>query len=475
MNEDQNNVVINDLTQLQEVTVDFEKCYVDNLEVIHQYALHDIESALLPRPLDVVLNLRSLLFTKAQELFNEELSEKNLRRRIVVHTAANDVVHLGYSLVNKSIAREIEKFCVAKSPTPDLAVIDLQVEEVKSLADLITVVAELHKTVKALQASVKSLTEENDSLQDRVIELEGQIPNDPSPESIAVTNNQTPNDPPPGGVNTTPAAETDSHDEPNRLQPAQINGQSQPAIQASATVSVRAPNPASNPAVNSQPDRSTDPGQAEVSDQGGPFEQQRSERRRQQRQTRQGLRAASHSPGASKQIYIGNVDSNCTPKDVSDHLTSKNIVVSSSDVRQLGNGGDSKSFCVTVPEEKFESLLSSASTLLPKNLKVRQFHPRKKSPRSNNKQPRRQYTQSRQAPHRGLRAQRHRAQTHGHSRTTHFNDYESWESPRAHHRDSDNNQSWYQRYDIDYDSDYDREWPRLPSYHDQNCDHYGWY
>ena len=413
----------------------------------------------------MVLNLRSLLFTKAQELLNEDLKDKTLRRRNVVHTAANDVVHLGCSLVNKSITKEVEKFCVAESPTPDSAVMDI--DKVKSLADLITAVAQLHKTVHALQTSVKSLTDENESLQGRVAELERRNQNVSSPETVSTTSNLMPNDPPSGGVNTTPAAETASSDEPNLLQPVQINGQPQQVTQASATVS----NQASNPDPNRQPDRSTNLNHAEGSDPEGPFEQQRSERRRQQRQSRQGLRAAAHSSGASKQIYIGNVDPNCTSKDVSDHLTSNSIVVSPSDVRQLGSGGDSKSFCVTVPEDKFESVLSGASTLLPKNLKVRQFHPRKKSPKNNNKQPGRHHTQSRQAPRRGLSAQHHRAPSRGRTQSTHYKDYESWESPHAHHRNFDYNQSWYQC----YDSDYDREWPRLPSNYDQNCDHYGWY
>jgi hypothetical protein len=173
MSTNESTPIITNLLELKEVAENFIQCYTDNLDVIHQYALRDIESTLSNRPLDVLLKLRSELFSRAQQAFKDELSEKALPNRKAVHTTANDTVHLGCSLVNKSLTKETDKLCITKNTDSGTATAaEAGTDSVKSLADLILVVAQLQATTQTLQTSVNNLSDENKALRKRVAELE---------------------------------------------------------------------------------------------------------------------------------------------------------------------------------------------------------------------------------------------------------------------------------------------------------------
>ena len=351
-------------------------------------------------------------------------------------------------------------------------------------------VAQLQVTTATLQTSVKSLSEQNEALQKRIAVLEKK-----SQAPVANPDN--------GDVGHSADVVTpDGAEEVNQLippaQPA-LPGPSdtrgeQPVVQSTSTDRQDAPSTGNETTitsqVNDQQAQQSTPltaVSADSDDTDGPFEQPRSERRRQQKMNKQGqqnLRAAVKNSSATKQVYIGNVDPKCSAKDVSDHLSSKGVAVSPTNVRQLGRGDVVKSFCVDVPQDKYDNVIAAGSTLLPNDLKVRPFYPKKKPQGSNTKQPRKTGNQMRPAPHpgprRGHRAPHFYPNTRDNSPAPIYRQKYSREpryAPEQDHythyynRDLDN-----QGFDRDYDKDYDRDWPRLPGprspRYDYNYVHY---
>lgn len=399
------------------------ECFISNLSLIYQYALKDIEVALENKSLEVLQSLRTELFTKVSESLSNYQNKTLIVNRKTKHTAIGDIVQLGYSIVNNSPSREIDRICGEKQHADGGGLDD----EVSKLSDILLVVSELNETVNALQSSVTQLKAENKTLLSRISSLEEMTPRKhPSvthaASSTSGTLTESNNSKPPSD-----AGITDDNTHENQLLVAVTQNQDDDDLTGRQSPVNQPP----GPVVNTE--SATDNGTRSNSSSQG-FQQQRSERRQQQRQSQadeRGLRPAPQTRN-SKQVYLGHVDIHCSAKDVCDHFVSKGVVIQPSDVRQLGNGSEAKSFCVSVLENDFNSIIAANSPVIPVGIKARPFYPRKQ---------RSAHPKLRKDTHsKGFQA----AHPSGHS----FRDGER----RLH------NDIVYSRYD--YDS-YDREWPRL--------------
>ena len=423
-----------------------------NLDAIYLYGIEDIEASIVEKPVDILLKLRSQLFLTAQEKI-EDLKHKTLLNRKVSHTAANDVVHLGYSIVNGNPSKELDKFCVVKSARND-PVDNMSSEEdpIESLADAIKAFAILNKTVNTLRSTVSQLSTENDALKRRVSDLEkncvslsddsGTDLEDEDSDSERLTENHISRP-----ENVTLTATNVSAPPQNGAQTQTVSQSVNPAPAQPSTSS------SSPPRVNNASETQALSTNQTSSADTNTFSQQRHQRRREKRKSRPtppGLRAATQAR-KSKQVYIGLVAPDCSPKDVSNHLSSNGVKVADTDVQLLSRNGETKSFCVSIPEDRYDAVLAADSKLLPSGLKVRPFYPKKTKPKGPLPSARRGQPSAR-------RGQLRPASSRPPYRKPEFRS-------QSRHYDPEPCHSWDDYSDYYHGPEYNREWPKITSTH----------
>ena len=350
---------INDIKAFTEVNdCDFSDVFVANQEFIFQYNKINVLEMLECREIKVLDSLRSKLAETLQSNF-PGLSTKVLCNRRAKNTYSNDIFLLGLSIVNNALNIDVEKIFIAKAASmiPDPQDDETTENELTSLPELISCITSLKRTIIRLENELKATNQKFDILSDSITRMNAvKDPEAPTPAAEPPTQDQA--NPPEGNEGE---AEADS-------------GRSTEVICISST---------------SESDSSADSEQDEYQVQRLEKKSKRRKKQRaQQKNSTPGLLAASSSQTALvtppakdnaanvKELYLGNVHTDTSVHTVCSHLSSLNINVQPSDVKQLSQTKQSKSYKISIPTVHYEKVLSKERPVWPKGVKVRPFYPK---------------------------------------------------------------------------------------------------
>ena len=384
---------INNLADLKNTAVDsFAETFMHNLSSIFQYTQTDIIEVIDIRCQNTLAVLRQKLCDEIKVSFPMYQQRRPISRK-AKHLIAQDIFHLGYSLVNESVSCEAEK-AFHKAGNEDAGNEDEEQEENRpaangELAKLIAAVAELQQAVNSLKTENKKLTKRIDEMPicKCAADHAGQPNNGERTEDPETSNGPVVEEAVQAGGSQVDAAvtvsssssshpssdtESESDDQSRnrrkRKKPKRSSGANNnkcfPKKQASKTSDATSPNQVTN---NNQPKSHTQ------------------------------LKAASPSP-VVKEIYVGNVDPENSISDIVDHIKLIASPIGPSDVRELYKGHDAKSFCVKVPENNFNKVISA---VWPTGIKVRKFYPKSNGAQQNKNQAHRRGAQG---PQKGIKA-----------------------------------------------------------------------
>ena len=164
------NTPLTNLCQLQELDKEvFHKMFMNNMNIIFQYTMHDIEKVLDGIALETLTPLHKTLCGLAKATF-PRYSNMKAKNRIIAGTTIKDIRHLGFSLVNKSALRDLDKIFVEtdqhSSNIPDLD------DNMNSNQKLLETILHVQDRVTSLERKVTTLEEENLKLKQHIIQLD---------------------------------------------------------------------------------------------------------------------------------------------------------------------------------------------------------------------------------------------------------------------------------------------------------------
>ena len=378
--------VLQNLNDIKSVTdSELSEVFCNNLQLIYQYAGKDITDAIENRDLTVLGELCAHLFEKLQESF-PELQHKTLVTRRVKHTQLNDIFQIGYSIVNKSVSKDLEKAFVPSATNNASASSDDDSGTVQDLSQLIGTVSSLMIRIGTLEKDIVALQKSNRDFEKLVAELQGMRAVQPANPGPSTTNSE--------------ASDRDSSQT--------NNAGSQQSDQVTGPSSANSPGSSVDPPPKTSTSGTSDSSPSSTEDEEGfvEYQSKKKHKKRKRKTQKQGkhlptatttLRAAtsavpaqsqtslkaatstgqqstSTNKSATKPLYLGNVHPSSTIQDIRNHLAKYGVHVSAEDVRPLAKGVKSCSYRAEIPEANFSSLISDSS-VWPEGLKVREFFP----------------------------------------------------------------------------------------------------
>ena len=121
----------------------FVEYFILNTDKIFRYGYKDILAILSTIELSILVTLHRKLCIKTQEEFPQFRDLRPINRQ-VKNTVAPDIYFLGYSIVNKSPCKELEKIFVSRDNTSSLNSEELQ-ELLQAVTSLTKKVTEVEK------------------------------------------------------------------------------------------------------------------------------------------------------------------------------------------------------------------------------------------------------------------------------------------------------------------------------------------
>ena len=95
---------------------DLVETFIKCIDLIFNYGLNDIQQCLLGRPLGTLDCLRKCLVEELAKIL-PDYANKTMKRRVKDTTLCQDIVQLGYSLVNKTPTKDLDKIFTQPQPT----------------------------------------------------------------------------------------------------------------------------------------------------------------------------------------------------------------------------------------------------------------------------------------------------------------------------------------------------------------------
>ena len=443
-----------------ELTNVFMKC----ITFIYNYGLDDIEKSLLGRQVDVLDNLRKRLYTEMESVL-PEFANRTLKRRIKDTTLCQDIVQLGYSLINKNPAKDLDKVFVQSQSSGEGGGDDDADEEAGDDADklvgLITLVRKLEREVKDLKKQLANLTKaENPPNSTNTDPAQPQGTANPGGSSDSAQNNEQ------------PAAEGNNNAAEGS------NNSTAPTVDNVIIVSDTT-NPSHSSSSSSDIDSESEMIVVQTK------KKMRKKRRKEALQQANTIKAATTKPSkdsSRKDVYVGGVHPDNNASDICAHLNKSGIKLGNGDVRPLNQGKVQHSFCVSVPSSLSNKVLAQGEkSIWPDGVKVRAFTPHQNQ-KSRNQGSSSLGSGSRMRPAGNKKVQpansvreQHR---HPHRRERHYNrgvntrygshSDESSRAPPPLNQDPIRYHDSMGRYEYDYGYE---SWPRLPQSDYEWC---GW-
>ena len=123
---------------------DFTSTYIAELAFIYQYGAQDIQNECLKQDMTVLSCLHKALVDSIYNAFPAFKDKRPINRQ-VKGKAVTDIFHMGYSLVNKSASKELEKMFGNKQcdTTADSNDVSLITDPSQEMAELILAVSNM--------------------------------------------------------------------------------------------------------------------------------------------------------------------------------------------------------------------------------------------------------------------------------------------------------------------------------------------
>ena len=368
---------INDLKNICDN--DFQEAFWNNRQVVFSYALQDVLSLLDSRTKKILQPLRNHLCKLAQETF-VDLQDKVQVNRRGKNPINEDIFHLGYSLVNNAITKEAEKLFTKKdnavkddqAVSEDNPTANLNVAE---FAKMVVLVAELKQRLEKVEAQCKQLADNcccKKGTEQAATPAESPVPST-SNSSVNAEQVDRP-DPPLTSGSDEDTSSSSSSDESSSSESSHDESDTQILnLLLSKKKRKQKKTKTAKSASDAKVKRSKSEGQSEVRAAKPPKQHIGPK-------AQNTVKAASKTSVSNKktEVYIGNLDPENSAADLQRHLEQKGVSVALSDFTSLRRSTDSQSFRISIPSSKFEIVAGSgASTLWPKGVKARIFHPKK--------------------------------------------------------------------------------------------------
>lgn len=363
--------------------------FVNNLEVIFRYGFKDIQMVLNDFDMSHLLALHKTLCLKFQEGFPQYKEHRPINRQ-VKNTTIPDIYHLGYSIVNKSPTRDVDKAFVIR----ELSHSSLNTDEVQ---ELLQAVSSLTKKVHTLQNQVTTLISDNKALHcdlKKVQEELSQCKTTTTPKTVVADHTlATTSVPSPSSRETDSSDSEDpsvednsgfvmpSHHKRRLSKRERRERRREQRRQQNVIVSAAVITPQDNSSSREPTgETSTSPATPEPVQEAAPLQAAPSAN------TSSAYTALSAAPATDNRkvdIYVGGLDAKHGIKDINDHLSKQGL--SACSIRILSTQREWRSFVVTVLKSHEAKIMDA--TLWPNGVNIRHFHPSKsRSSNQNNDQ-----------------------------------------------------------------------------------------
>ena len=165
--------VLQDLANIERKK--FQEVFLTNMDTIFSYSALDVQDIISEVDIETLSDLRKSLCQKAQDTFTA-LKDRRPVNRLVKHRFVSDIFHIGYSIVNGSPVKEIEKIFSRKEPgrgdnNPSDTLTDISDASVQELAELIKTVATVHIKLEKMECDLANVLAENKQLRAQIVEL----------------------------------------------------------------------------------------------------------------------------------------------------------------------------------------------------------------------------------------------------------------------------------------------------------------
>ena len=368
--------VISSLVDLDRINDDhFTQSFCDSLDVVFRYAVSDIQVALQRREMEALSCLHRTLCDKAVSIF-PQYKDKRIVNRQVKHTIVPDICNLGFSVVNKSVHKDLYKIFTSNGASDNPSSSGPNGHNMPSVSEvtrLLEIVTKLQTKVNAMEKDIINLKANNEQRQTTILAL--QEPSqayaaDATPPSQNSVSNSIVQSEHPDTSNSIESS-MDTTDPPLQHE---IVVTSQPGSIESAT--------AESTPVNTDIDNASslpisDTSDSEDDDRSGEFSFQRTYKKKLAKlekrisklcdklETRpsssepkeQILTPSQVSPDQDKLVYVGGVDPRHPTEAVHQYVTS--LGIHRCTITQLAANKDYKSFRVSVPASHYDTILDT--------------------------------------------------------------------------------------------------------------------
>ena len=341
-------LAISDLPDIATIdSVLFVECFMLNMNYIFQFAMKDIQGTIEKRTFTELSDLRDKIFEKFLETFPNH-PRKFLVNRKVIHTISNDIVNLGYSIVNENLTREVEKVTCAEKPSVSSNGKPIQPdqEDLQDMARLIILVCNLRQEVTQLKDTVITLQNE--------LKSSKKSSGDPKDGSSVASHN--------GDDGHNAMASSSANSSSSNQSAVQTAPSSAPDVIVISDDDTKmiVNNLVSHKSPSSSSDTDSDQESLPVMTL---VESRRKKKQRKKKSSPQKIikpaavsikNSGSKSidrDGEKRDVYLGNVDPSITADDVASHLQSRELQVKKENIRILAKGPEYHSFCIAVSKE----------------------------------------------------------------------------------------------------------------------------
>lgn len=375
------------------------KVYTNCLSTVHQYAQQDIHDCLVKVDLDTLNTIHKSLCDCVIQIL-PQFKDRRVVNRQVKRTIVPDILSLGYSVINKAADKDLDKIFQNRDSHNVESHENLSNAQLNELLELLGTVAALGTKVDVLEKKLQDLVTENQSLKDRLSNLEQNAPpTNVNPGNEAPNsgpehpqedhgNGESVSNPSEGAAKTDTLEEgnddviitavvkpdhatdapsdtdsdvTDSEDNSHFILPRKYRLKLRKLEQKAAEAKLQEKE---RPAKVLDKNR---PKALQVADNNQITKSSVTDGNRQT----SNLIAASST--TTKDIYIGGVSNTNSTADIESHMSHMGITVTGM-VKILSQGPVHKSFRVTVPSDSYETALHDGNW--PTGITVRPFRPK---------------------------------------------------------------------------------------------------
>ena len=176
-----NTATVSEITNLGDLanipSGDIIRCIMSSLEVIYRYSSQDIQDALSGIDFTTLQELKRQLFVKLTDMFPQYKDRKLINRimRMITKTVVTDIFNLGYSVINKGPARDLDKMFQNTPANVTEESQETNVTNIQDLSGILSMTAKLSRNVQMMEVGVKKSHDINSRLRSDLSQCQDKI------------------------------------------------------------------------------------------------------------------------------------------------------------------------------------------------------------------------------------------------------------------------------------------------------------